>query len=495
MLTRITLYLVGLALSIAQFVMIRDFVSILYGEEIVIVLVTASFFVGLSAGYLLSLRLSDQVFRALLVISVFLHLSFPFSYRYLASWFAAIEVSGYLYLWLLFIYALLFNAAFATFLPRLVSDAAGASAAGGVTEEQRLKVFYGLELAGFMSGFLIVAASWSRPLVDLMTAYWVAIGVIVWLTLRRWSVTAVYIVAAAVVVYWFPTLDYHSTALLYEKKHGLGEAEVLFSVNSPYQRVEVIETPDGDRRLYLDGLLNLNSSDLSSLNFYIAEVPARLMNPERTLIIGNGTLSSVPKVHQYTRELTSVELDGGVLKAGQQFYTTAEDLKGIENWSLHTDDGKHFLLTSKEQFDLVVVDVPSPLTIQEAYLHSKEFYGLVARRLGPNGVVAVQLSGPLQRNDRTPARVTKALRAAFPEVMAIYSERADRGFAYASKSLPFSVADVQGIAKGYEKGGDFEVVGPETIDSYLDETVALSVNSMDLVLRRGWERFTERYFR
>jgi hypothetical protein len=44
------LFLVGACLSISQFVMIRDFVNILYGEEIFIILVTAAFFMGLSIG-------------------------------------------------------------------------------------------------------------------------------------------------------------------------------------------------------------------------------------------------------------------------------------------------------------------------------------------------------------------------------------------------------------------------------------------------------------
>jgi hypothetical protein len=48
------LFLVGACLSISQFVMIRDFVTILYGEEVVIILVTAAFFLGLSIGYFLS---------------------------------------------------------------------------------------------------------------------------------------------------------------------------------------------------------------------------------------------------------------------------------------------------------------------------------------------------------------------------------------------------------------------------------------------------------
>ena len=55
--------------------MIRDFVTILYGEEIVIVLVTASFFLGLSVGCLLALRLSLRIFQYVFAGSVFLHLT------------------------------------------------------------------------------------------------------------------------------------------------------------------------------------------------------------------------------------------------------------------------------------------------------------------------------------------------------------------------------------------------------------------------------------
>ena len=70
------LFLVGACLSISQFVMIRDFVTILYGEEVVIILVTAAFFLGLSIGYFLSLKFSDKFFHNSFLVIVFLHLTF-----------------------------------------------------------------------------------------------------------------------------------------------------------------------------------------------------------------------------------------------------------------------------------------------------------------------------------------------------------------------------------------------------------------------------------
>lgn len=89
--------------------------------------------------------------------------------------------------------------------------------------------------------------------------------------------------------------------------------------------------------------------------------------------------------------------------------------------------------------------------------------------------------------------MTAALQETFPEVMVIYSDKADRGFAYASRDLPFSARDVRNQAKSYEKKR-IKVIKPNQVGSYLEKAVPLSVNAMDLVLRRGWERFADRYF-
>lgn len=482
------IYLVGVALSVAQFVMVRDFVTILYGEEVVITLVTASFFLGLSGGYLLSLKISVSTFRLLLLVSAFLHLTFPVSYRLFAAWLSNIDAHGSAFLALLFVYAVIFNSIFAAVLPRLVHDGEARSGEP-VTRMQR---FYGLELVGFISGFLIVAASWNSPLTYLLATYWAILATILLLALRRVVVFALFVVLAGVHVYHLPTLDYQTTALLYELKHRIDGARTLYSVNSPYQKVEVIEDIDGERYLYLDGLENLNSHELESLNYYIAQVPAELIAPRKTALIGNGTLSSVANVYPHSGSVVSVELDSGVLEAGRRYFTSPESLKQFERWRLLVDDGKHFLRHTSDHFDLVVVDVPSPLTIQEGYLHSAEFYALVGNRLTERGVVAVQLSGGLQKNNRSPARITAALRMVFNDVLVIYSQRAERGFAYGSFDLPFSGTQLREHVGHYET--TLEVIEPADVDSYLTRAVPLTSNTMDLVLRRGLERFVDRYF-
>jgi hypothetical protein len=40
------------------------------------------------------------------------------------------------------------------------------------------------------------------------------------------------------------------------------------------------------------------------LNYYIAEIPARIIKPVKTLIIENDTLSSVPKVYPHSKSIS-----------------------------------------------------------------------------------------------------------------------------------------------------------------------------------------------
>jgi len=480
------LLLAGAGLAIAQFIMVRDFVTILYGEEVVITLVTAAFFAGLSIGYLVSMRISIPVFKALFAGSVFLHLTFPFSYRYLAAYMDSAGVKGYGFLALLFVYAFIFSAMFSAILPRLVHTGDEESHA------HNLKLFYTAEVIGFLIGFVCIGLTWNRTLLPLILIYWVVVGILIHLILNSRFLLAAYTIIALTVVFNFEQFDYGSSSKLYREKHGIKGANVLYSVNSPYQKVEVVKGADGTLYLYLDGLLNLNSSDLKDLNFFLAELPAMLVKPGKTLIVGNGTLSSVKKVSRYSGETVSVELDASVINAGYRFYTPREKLAGLKNWSLYNDDGKHFLKKFNGKLDLIIMDVPSPLTVQEAYLHTKEFYGLANEKLAENGVIAVQLSGKLQRNNRTPARITAALKSVFREVLVVYSPRADRGFAYASQKLPFSIKDYLDSAWQYDP--DIAVYNPKRLHLFLKKAEPLSVDHMEVVLRRGMERFLDRYF-
>lgn len=486
----VVLFLIGIALSLIQFVMIRDFVAILGGEQLVIILVTTAFFAALSIGYFCSSRLSTKTFQSLFIITLFLQLSIPYSYRYLAAELSQVHANGYAYIALLFGYALIFSATFAVFLPRLIE-------APHIDQTQadkvkNLRVYYSIELLGFIAGFVLIGLNWNKPLIYLLAIYWLVLTVLLNLAINRRILTIAYSCAVVIALYFLPVTDSGSNALLYEYKHGIKNPIILYSINTAYTKVEVVQGQNHNRHLYLNGLENLNATDLETLNYYIAELPARLIKPAKTLLVGNGTLSSVSKVYPYSGAVTSVELDSGVLQAGRAFFTPPENLQGLERWHLFIDDGKHFLAHSSDQYDLIIMDIPSPLTLQVAFLHTVEFYRLASDHLTENGVIAVQLSGKLQRNNRSPARITAALAQVFPEIMVVYSEKGSRGFAYASKHLPFDRHQLFTEAMTQEYA--LQLLEPKNIPAFLTHATALTINTLDLVTQRSFERLAERYF-
>ena len=89
-----TLALAGASLAVGQFLLVREFVSLLYGEELVIVAVSACFFLGLSVGYGVAARLQPARLQAALALCVGAQLLFPAATRVGAAWLSELAYAG-----------------------------------------------------------------------------------------------------------------------------------------------------------------------------------------------------------------------------------------------------------------------------------------------------------------------------------------------------------------------------------------------------------------
>ncbi len=482
-----TLLLAGFCFGSGQQVLLREFVSLLYGEEVVLLLVAGVALAAASLGYRLGERLGTRALLALLCGCAALQLLSPGLPRLAVAGLCWLRGgTGPELLLVLALFAFTAAAPFAALLPALLR--------GRVEPGERLAALrrsYTAELVGFALGAATATLLGALPGVR-HGVYALALVTLVHLMLGRWRITAVSVVVAVLGVVSRGPLAQLGADAVYRHKHGIVDAEVLWSVDSPYQRIEVVRAPRQGMMLYLDGLRDLDARDLGVLNHYLARVPARLMRPERTLLLGNGTLSLVPELAALSGSLVSVEIDRAVVDAGVRFFTPAQPLSELRNWSLVEADGKAFLASSKRQFDLIAVDLPSPLTLGEAYLHTQEFYALCRSRLRPGGVLAVQLSGGLGGPTRTPARLVASLRASFPDVAVVDSALADRAFAYASDALPFDEAMLTAASAEGEEG--LVVLRGAALAERVATAEPLTLDDLDLVLRRGAERLHGRHF-
>jgi spermidine synthase len=126
------------------------------------------------------------------------------------------------------------------------------------------------------------------------------------------------------------------------------------------------------------------------------------------------------------------------------------------------------------------MDVPAPFTIQEATLHSAEYYALLKDHLTPDGVVSVSLSNTLSTSHMLSMRVVAGLLANFKEVLVVTSGSADLSFAYASDRLPFDSAAVEKTLRANDET-QFVIYQPPAVRLLVSPARPISLDDMSLV--------------
>ncbi|MFQ6678737.1 MAG: hypothetical protein ACE5D0_10540 [Fidelibacterota bacterium] len=411
-----------------QFFLVREITALLVGTEFVIFLVIVAYFSGYSVGYALADLLSLRIVRIFTIIFWAVHLTLPFSLRY---WMGsvAVRLPSTAFIIMIFFTTFAVTSLYSLLLPKLIDLSAQGS--------NSLGKFYGVELMGAITGLAVVfflgSISWIPQVL-----YQAALAAIVAMILGG---TQIRIVAGAVALIYglfFTTLEFNSLAYHYTKFHGLSESKVLYSVNSPYQKVDIVESKNGKRYMYLDGKKNYGTMSLKLFNIFLSQTPANLVQPENALALGAGSMESVKYIGSVANRLRIVDIDNAVPEGSKLHFKYTNHFDEYDNWTLTIEDAKSFLNKTNEYFDLITVDIPMPLQIQTGLLHSVEFYQMAKNRLSPDGVISISLSGSFNKRNKTPRTVAAALTQVFEEVIIHTPDIAKRSFAIAGRKLPFT---------------------------------------------------------
>lgn len=137
--------------------------------------------------------------------------------------------------------------------------------------------------------------------------------------------------------------------------------------------------------------------------------------PRRALLISYGAgntaeaLLSDPQLSQ----LTVVDLSPEILAASPVLHGDRDPLRD-PRVRLVREDGRHFLRTRREQFDIITAEPPPPVIAGVVNLYTKEYFAALARRLAPGGLATYWL--PVLQFDPAGAKaVVAAFCEAFPE--------------------------------------------------------------------------------
>jgi spermidine synthase len=172
---------------------------------------------------------------------------------------------------------------------------------------------------------------------------------------------------------------------------------VLWRQEGVQTTVAVHETRSQSRTriLYLDGMHQ--ADDLAASAFVhhrIGALPVMLHpNPRRALVVGLGggaTPGAVARFSNLTVDV--VELSDAVVQGASFFSHINFDLLRRPNVRLRVDDGRNFLLTTRNKYDVITADIILPRTAGAGALYAREYFQLVRNALAEGGL-ALQWNG------------------------------------------------------------------------------------------------------
>lgn len=250
---------------------------------------------------------------------------------------------------------------------------------------------------------------------------------------------------------------------------GYRAARRIETVRSPYQTVEVFDTPQFGKLFRLDGWYMTSEKDEFFYHEPIVHCAALAHpNPRSALVIGGGDGGSSEELlkHRTIERVVIAELDPEVIRVARRHLGSVH--RGAfddPRLTVHIGDGFEFTARLGEKFDLIVFDLTDPDT-PAAHLYTPEFFALARAALNPGGAISLHIGSPIFQPERV-RRLLADLRKVFAIVrpLGLYVPLygAYWGLAVASDSLDPRAVDPGVIEQRLaERGvGDLQLYNPE----------------------------------
>jgi spermidine synthase len=191
--------------------------------------------------------------------------------------------------------------------------------------------------------------------------------------------------------------------------------DVLFDVQSPFQRVRILESYKYGKMLALDDMVMTTEKDEFHYHEMISH-PALFSLPsaKNVLIIGGGDGGTAREVlrHKNIEQVTMVEIDGEVIEACKIHLPKIAAEFDNPKLTLLVDDGIEFLKNaSPNSYDLIIVDGSDPVGPAEG-LFSVEFYTNCYAALKNDGILVAQGESP-KFNEKAFVELNQTLQTIF----------------------------------------------------------------------------------
>ncbi len=175
--------------------------------------------------------------------------------------------------------------------------------------------------------------------------------------------------------------------------------KVVYAEQTRYQRI-VITQWEENYWLYLNGNQQLCSMDEFMYHEPLVHPALTLHpNPRSVLVLGGGDGCAVREILKYpqVQNILLIDLDPAMTRLGREHPVLTTMNQGSLNHSgveIINADAYHYLNNHTDFYDVIIIDLPDPRTIEMGRLYSLEFYKRCYKQLRPEGILITQAGSP-----------------------------------------------------------------------------------------------------
>jgi spermidine synthase len=182
----------------------------------------------------------------------------------------------------------------------------------------------------------------------------------------------------------------------------IGQSKMLYVGEGLNSSVAVSEMSNGVRNFHVSGKVEASSEPQDMrLQRMLGHIPALLHPGPRSVLVvgcGAGITAGTFVLYPDVERIVICEIEPLIPPIAANYF-------GPENYNvlddprveLVYDDARHYILTTKDTFDLITSDPIHPWVKGSATLYSKEYFEMCRRRLNPGGVITQWV--PLYESD------------------------------------------------------------------------------------------------
>lgn len=212
-------------------------------------------------------------------------------------------------------------------------------------------------------------------------------------------------VATLIAIFLFATVsEVPWLAIAYGRRMSLQTApgKPLYIGEGRNSSVVVSQLDGGQIYFHVSGKVEASTEPYDMrLQRMLGHIPAMIhKDPKSVLVVGfgAGVTAGTFVVHPEIENITICEIEPLIPQASSRYFATENhNVFHDPRTRMIYDDARHFVLTTKDKFDIITSDPIHPWVKGTATLYSKEYFELVKQHLNPGGVITQWV--PLYESD------------------------------------------------------------------------------------------------